>query len=768
MSQERTLAFARTVVRFRWVVVLGGIILSGIFLTGSRDLTFSNDYRLFFGPDNPELAAEKTLEATYTNVDNVAFVIRPKEGTILTRQSLIALRGLTEAAWQVPYVIRVDSLTNYQHTRAEEDDLIVEDLVLDPDNLTPSAIDYIRSVALSEPAILNHLISEDATTTLVATILQFPDEAGGPQREVAEFVRGLAADFERENPDLEVALTGAVMLANAFQEATRHDLATLIPLMVLFLALTMIVFTRSVSGSMAALFIVGLATGVTMGLAGWLGMKLNPATGVVPVIVLTIAVADSIHILVITLREMAYGRAKRDAIIESLRINMQPVFLTSITTALGFLSLNFSDSPPFRELGNLAAFGAIAAWLLTITMLPALLCILPFKTPRQETAERKWIEMITEFSITRKKEIVVGFALASLVLAVFLPRLVINDKFVEFFAAGTEFRDDSDFVSTYLPGVYFINFSLGSGEEGGVADPAYLERLEAFAVWLEAQPEVVHVQHLAQVMKRLNRNMHGDDPAYYALPEERELAAQYLLLYEMSLPYGLDLNNQIDVGKSASRVFATVDNISTSALKNLKIRAEEWLAANAPASMQATGVSISIIFAYLTERNIYAMLTGTGIAFILISLVLVFALRNVKIGLMSLIPNITPPVIAFGVWALLVGEIGLYASVVTATALGLIVDVTVHFLSKYLRARREKGLSPEDGVRYAFSTVGSALWVSSFVLFAGFMVLAFSDFILNANLGIMTALIIVIAFVTDFLLLPAILLLIDRKERPQA
>ena len=334
----------------------------------------------------------------------------------------------------------------------------------------------------------------------------------------------------------------------------------------------------------------------------------------------------------------------------------------------------------------------------------------------------------------------------------------------EFLSTNIEFRQDSDFISAHLPGIYDISFSFESGEDGGISDPDYLTRLDDFANWLEDQPEIVHVSDFSDVMKRLNRNMNGDDPAFYTVPEQRDLAAQYLLLYEMSLPYGLDLNNQINVPKSATRIQATMRNISSAEMIALKTRAEDWLRDNDPEAA-TVGSGITIMFAYLTIRNLTAMIAGTGIAIILISVCLVAALRSVKMGLISLLPNFLPPVIAFGVWAILKGEVGQYAALVTAVALGLIVDFTVHFLSKYLRGRREKGLDAADGIRYAFQTVGSALWITAFVLMAGFSVLTFSEFLVNAYLGQFVAIIIGVALVLDFLMLPAILVLLDKKDR---
>jgi hypothetical protein len=255
--------------------------------------------------------------------------------------------------------------------------------------------------------------------------------------------------------------------------------------------------------------------------------------------------------------------------------------------------------------------------------------------------------------------------------------------------------------------------------------------------------------------------MHGDDESYYKIPDDRDLSAQYLLLYEMSLPYGLDLNNQINIDKSATRMTATLKTVSSNNLIDLENHAQEWLSNNGQHIANADGSGTSIMFANIGKRNISSMLMGTTVALILISMVLIFALRSIKIGMVSLVPNLVPAAMGFGLWGLLVGEIGLSLSVVASMSLGIVVDDTVHFLSKYLRARREKGLSSEDAVRYAFRTVGKALVITSVVLVAGFLILATSSFELNSGMGLLTAIVIAFALFADFLLLPSILMKIE-------
>jgi predicted RND superfamily exporter protein len=345
-----------------------------------------------------------------------------------------------------------------------------------------------------------------------------------------------------------------------------------------------------------------------------------------------------------------------------------------------------------------------------------------------------------------------------------IARLDINDLFVNYFDDRYEFRTDTDFMTENLTGIYQIGFSLESGEEGGISEPTYLEKVDEFANWFRDQPGVIHVATLTDVMKRLNKNMHGDDPAWYKIPDSRELAAQYLLLYELSLPYGLDLNNQINVSKSATRFTVTFDSLSTQETLTLENNANQWLINNAPKSMQVAGASPTIMFTHIAERNIKSMLTGTTLALVLISLILVVAVKSLRIGIISLVPNLVPAAMAFGFWGIINGEVGLATSVVTSISLGIVVDDTVHFLTKYLRARREHGLDATGAVRYAFRTVGTALWITSFILIAGFLVLSRSGFELNSEMGLLTACAIAFAIIADFLFLPPLLIMLARMR----
>ncbi|MFQ5588302.1 MAG: RND family transporter [Nitrospiria bacterium] len=752
------------VIRFRWLILAGTLAIAVAAGSGGRFLGFSTDYRVFFGKENPQLQAFETLQNTYTKNDNVLIVLAPSDGKIFTRETLAIVEQLTQDAWQVPYSLRVDSITNFQHTWAEEDDLIVENLVQNADSLSDADLDRIKNTALSEPLLINRLISPEAHVTGVNITINLPGKSMNEVPEVVAFVREMARDLEAQHPEIKVHLSGMVMMNNSFSEASQDDMQNLLPMMYLVLILTMGVMLRSVSATITAVLVIGLSAFTAVGLAGWAGILFTPPSASAPTIILTLAVADSIHLLVTMLQEMRRGKTKHEAIIESMRINLQPVFLTSVTTAIGFLSMNTSDAPPFHDLGNMVATGVVAAFFYSIFFLPAVISILPVWVKKSEKAENLFMDRFGALVVDQRKPLFWGMLGLTLLFVASVPLNRLNDQFVNYFDERYAFRTDTDFIVDNLTGIYLIEYSLESGETGGVSNPEYLQKLEEFANWFKTQPRVLHVNTLTDVMKRLNKNMHGDDPAYYKIPDDRELSAQYLLLYELSLPYGLDLNNQINIKKSATRFTVTMESVSTTEMLAMEEKAQAWLRANALPSMQVPGASATIMFSHISERNIKSMLGGTSIALVLISGILIFSFRNFKIGLLSLIPNMVPASMAFGFWGLMVGEIGVGTSIVAGMSLGIVVDDTIHFLSKYLRAKREKGADSHEAVRYAFHNVGTALWVTSFVLAAGFLVLTLSGFALNSQMGLLTAITIVFALLADFLFLPPLLMRIERKK----
>ncbi len=757
--------YTRWMMRWRYLVVLMTFVAVGAAASGTRFLQFTTDYRVFFSKENPQLKAFEALQNTYTKNDNVLFVLAPRDGKVFTRKALASVERLSRADWQIPYTSRGEAATNVQYTYAREDDLVVEDLVMNAASLSDAELEQVKKIALNEPLLLNRLIPQKAHVTGVNVTVQLPRK--NPASEVPEvvaYVRKLADQVRRENPDIDTYLTGIVMMDNMFSEAGQMDMKLLVPIMFLVIIVALGILLRSGTSTFATVIVIFLSIMTAMGITGWIGIDLTPPSVTAPTIILTLAVADSVHILMTFLQGMRTGLDKHSAMVESMRINFQPVFLTSLTTAIGFMSMNFSDAPPFRDLGNIVAMGVMAAFLLSVTFLPAIMMFLPVQVRRRKTRGGHTMDRFAEFVVRKRHPLFWGMMVLILGLICMIPLNELNDEYVKYFDERIDFRKDTDFAIANLTGIYTIDYSLNSGESGGVSSPDFLEKVEKFALWYREQHEVIHVNALTDIMKRLNKNMHEDDPEWYRVPGQRDLAAQYLLLYEMSLPYGLDLNNQINVDKSSTRFNVTVKSLSSNQLLDLEERSRKWLKDHAPPSMYVEGASPSIMFSHIGKRNIRSMLQGTFLALILISIILMVALRSLKIGLISMIPNLVPAGMAFGLWGALVGQIGLALSVVAGMTLGIVVDDSVHFLSKYLRARREQDMNAQDAVRYAFATVGTALFVTSVVLVLGFLVLTLSAFKINSGMGLLTAITIALALAADFLFLPPLLMKIEEKK----
>ena len=759
--------FSNTIFRYRWIIIILSLAMVGVIGSGASSLIFRSDYKTFFNEENTQLSDFLGLQDIYSKSDNVAFIVAPKNGNVFTKKNLTAIWELTDATWQTTHSTRVDSITNFQYSWAEEDDLIIEDLVLDPDLLDDKSIARAKRVSQTEPILIKKLISTQSDVAVVNVTIRLPGVNKSTEvPEVAESAREIRDQFAEKYPDIDFMLSGMVMMNVSFPESAQHDATTLVPLMFLIVIITVGFLLKTASGTIATIVIIFTSIATAMGLWGWMGGYLTGPSASAPTVILTLAVADSVHILSTFYYEMRHGMEKKQALMSSLRINMQPIFLTSLTTAIGFLTMNFSDAPPFNHFGNIVAIGVTAAFVFSVTLFPALLMVLPVRVKQTTVHKKDMMDKLADFVIASKKWLLPTTTIIILAIASFVPTNEMNDNFVEYFDDRVPFRTATDFLQENMSGMTTLELSFDSQESSGINNPKFLQLVSGYSEWLRSLPETDHVSTITDTMKRLNRNMHADDPDWYKLPDTQELAAQYMFLYELSLPQGLDVNNQLNVDKSSTRVIATFKNLTSNEVIALEQTIKDKFNSYA-SDYKLTVASPSLMFAHIGSSNIKSMLKGSLIALVLISILLGIALKSVKFGFISLLPNLFPAAIAFGAWGYFVGEVGLGLSVVSGMTLGIIVDDTVHFLSKYIRARREKGMSAEAAIRYSFASVGRALWVTTLVLVAGFSVLATSSFKINADMGLLTAVTIVIALLVDFLFLPPLLILLAKKDKPK-
>jgi hypothetical protein len=663
----------------------------------------------------------------------------------------------------LPFARRVNSLTNFQYTRADGDDIFTDYLLDKPADLTPEKINKIKQVILNEPTLLHFLTDAKGTITGIQVRLDLPKDKTRATDQTVNAARELRTQFAEKYPNVKISLGGSSMAGVSLGEAVAQDIKTLIVGSYFVIIVALLLLLRSLRGMLTTILLVTFSTAVTMGIYGWFNFVLTPVAGWVPSIVMTIAVADSVHILISYFHELRNGANRLDAIRETMRINMNPVFITSLTTIIGVLCLNFSDSPPYRDLGNMVGLGVLVAYILSMTFLPAVLAWLNIGKSHINRGSNVWMTHLANWIIKQRLFLLVSISVLTIIVSSFITRNELTERWHEYFDNSFEIRRTTEAVNAKLTGVHYIRYLIDSGKENGIHEPNYLNTIENFTNWLRKQDKVAHVTSLTDISKRLNKSLHGDNEKWYRIPDNRELAAQSFLLYETGLPRELNLDELVNLKRSASVVTVSVHKTDSEFLLNLDHRAQQWLKQHAAKYTFNEGTGLDMVFAHINHRNIRSLLKGTAVALVLISFILIFALKSVRLGMISLIPNLIPAALAYGTWGYFIGKIDLSASIVICMSLGIVVDDTVHFLSKYLRARREKNYDVYDGMRYAFHTVGLALVITTAVLVAGFLVLVASHFSPTWVSGLLLAITLSYALLADFFFLPPLLSILDSK-----
>ncbi len=744
-------------------VVVAAMAICMLLAYGARNLGITNDFRVYFSADNPQLAAFEDLEDRFGRTDVIYFYIEPVAGDVFTVPVLRLIHELTEVAWDLPYVRRVDSLSNYQHTEARADVLHTESLVTDVEQLTTARVAEIRALALAEPLLAGRLVPSSGRATGVVVQLDLPAAQVHAPDEAVAAARVLQSRIAQQNPEVHILLGGGATAGVTLGEAVGQDLRTLVALSYLIIAGGLLLLLRSVRGMLAIILVISVATIATMGFFGWWGLVLTPVAGWVPSIVMTIAVADCVHILISYFHGLRLGQERRDAVRESLRINANPVFITSLTTIIGVLCLNFSDSPPYRMLGNMVAVGVFIAYCLSLTLLPAMLAWFNIGSSHAGKGASSTMDRLANWIIQHNRKLLLIMGVVVIALASGIPRNVLSERWHDYFDGSFEVRRATDAVEHNIGGVQTMRYVFDSGAADGIYDPEFLRALDDFSRWLRQQPDVAHVGSIVDLLKRLNQTLHNDSLEWYRVPDNRALAFQLYFLYELGLPPELSLENMVDSGHGATQLSASIKITDSERLLELDALAHDWLRAHAPTIKVGEGTGMDMVFAHINHRNIHSLVQGSLLALLLISLVLMVALRSVRLGLVSLIPNLAPAALTYGTWGYVNGRVDLSASVVLCMSLGIVVDDTVHFLSKYIRARRERGLDLVDGMRYAFQTVGTALTITTVVLVAGFLVLAASHFGPTWVTGLLLSVTLAYAWIADFFFLPPLLFVLDRK-----
>ncbi len=760
LAKNNTAKFIRWIVDHpKFILIITSFLVIGL-MVGLKNLSISNDFRVYLSKENPQLQAFEVFESNYVKSDSATFVMTAKNGDLFNKNALTLIYELTERAWLVTNAYRVSSLSNYQYSQSKDDEITTNYFIEESSDLTKKKIQELRRIALKEKRLIQSLLTKDGKLSVIIINLQLDTKDANASITVTEEMELIRDEFREKYPNIQIDNGGSTAFNTTLARAVQNDLTRLMPLSYLIIFVGLYFFLRSFMGASAIFLLITSCLLCTFGLFGWVAPILTPIAGFAPSILLSIMVADSVHVLVTYFNQLRQGKNKKESVFESLSLNLMPIIVTSITTIIGFLSLNFSSSPPYRDLGNMVAFGVLMALLFSLFLLPSLLMVMPSKNTFK-VKQNRWIESFSEFVIKRKRELLILVSSVVVVLAIFVPNNKLSDNWSNYFDDSFPVVKLVSRIDGYLTGVNTLEYSFESTTEKGIFDPDYLKQLDTFESWYLSQEKIVSINSLSQLMKDLNRVMHDDNKEWEKIPETSELAAQYLLFHEFGLPEGMGLNNLVTIHKDASRFSVSMTYAGSEELLAMDKKAQSWLKENAPAIKASPATGLGIVFAHIANRNIYSILKGTFFALVGISIVLILVLKSFKYGLISLIPNIIPAIMAYGLWGLTFGFVDIALSIVACSTLGIVVDDTVHFLHKYILARKS-GKNAEDSIRESFSRVGIALITTSVVLASGFILLSVSHMNTSAAIGSLMAVTLIFALVVDLLLLPPLLLYLDR------
>ncbi len=756
--------FINSVIKFRWIIVVLIPLITFMMTASLKNLEFEGSYRIWFAKESKILKNYDNFRAVFGNDDAVTIMFTDEDG-IFTPKALETIENITQKLWETHYIARVDSITNYQYVHADPenpDDVLVEDFIENPTNYTKEQLAQKKAIAVKEDIIVGRLISKDAKSTMIVGRMT---PKAGDDPEVSFKLRDAVLEIikpEEEKNGYKFFLGGGPVINCSFIEIAQHDGGTFTPAVIVVAMLLMFIIFRKFSSMFASTIVVVFTFLIVLSIQVLLGFKLNNFTANVPVFVVAIGIADAMHLLWIYTMARKKGMNNHDSIHYSVKKNFLAIFLTSVTTSIGFASLGISAVVPIQTLGIATASAAVLAFLLTILFVPAFLAILNPKikadTNIQEANNHPIAVWYTQFLAKNAKYILLFSTLIFIALGIGIFKANVDSNTVKYFKEDFPFRVAVNEMQDKLTGPMSYEVVVDSKAKDGIKDPKFLHTVEQFYSELYAKyPDIRHISSLMDIVKTFNGIMAGSK----SIPNNQDLIAQYLLLYSLSLPQGMEINDKMDIDERLLRVSVSVNLVETS--KDLEQTAwiKNWWE-KTPYSAEVNGQTV--MFAHMQHDVTATLINSITLAVVSISLVMLLIFRNWRMLPIFIVPNILPIALVVGVMGWLHIDIDMGVAIAGAIIIGVAVDDTIHFMVKYIEARK-RGDNLEEAMKYVLSYAGSAIIFTTFVLSIAFLVFVFSDFNPNYHFGIVTASALVIAVLVDLVALPALLMLIDKREK---
>lgn len=750
---ERYVAWSQ---RYRWAVVIVVPLTILLLSLSLKELAYEGGYRIWFAEGSELLEAYDDYKAVFGSDDVIVIAFEDRTG-VFTQRSLDSIGRLTRQLEELAYVDEVRSLENLTYIRYDVDEK--RGVVAALNELEDET--QMRQAALSEPTIRGAFVNGDATVTMIAArVAKHAREGTDRSFEIRDAVQRIV-DTEAKRSGYRFYLNGAIPLQTGFTDIMIRELALYMPLIAAAVGVLLFFIFRRISGVVVPMTVVGLSILCVLSAVVLSGYKLNNFTADLPVFVLAIGLAAAVHLYTTWQHRINEGDDTKQAVAYSLRKNLLALFLTSLTTAIGFASLAVSDIVPVYTLGLSTAGGVVMVFVLCLVLMPAMLLLVK---PTRRAVRKRFLPTLGygAFIVRHNRGIVVFTLLLFALFASGIARLQIDSNLIRFLDDDVEPRIATEFVMKKLTGPMGYEIVVDSGTEKGIVWPQFMREVATFSrAFTFAFDEVRHVASAADVVRRYYEAEHPERYRVHGIPDSPLTVAEYLERYEAS-GEGKDATNP---SKRYLHIHAQTD--ITFSERDLEMMAwvERWWVG---AGYSAKVYGQTSMFARMQSDITDTLLWSIGTSVLLVSLVMLAIFRRPGLLYVYLLPNLLPFVLVLGVMGWMRIPVDLGVAISGAVILGIAVDDTMHFLVKYFEGRK-RGLEVEAALDYVMSHSGQAIMITTLILSSAFLMLTTSDFIPNAHFGIVTATALMIAVVTDLLLLPALLSLSDRRGRkPEA
>lgn len=679
---------------------------------------------------------------------------------IFALESLQAMDALTQRYSEVKSAIAVNSLLNRSFNDSDQKIYGRDYLIPELDGLTASDTAKVREIALNDEDIVKNSLSKTGDMALAQIRYKNAEDDQATRLEIARSVIALRDSLRSEFPSVDIYVLGGLMFELDGINARTKDNQVLLPLVLTIGILLLWFCLRSLPFSISLMAMAALSFTATMGTYGWLNIAFNQISTLGPLVVIVIAIADGIHVLSIYAQGLHKDMNKIDAMRESLRVNIQPITLATVTTAMGFLSLNYSSSPGIYGFGNIIAIGVVWAYIVTLAILPALVLLLPTNKVPKPLGIAGFIRAVIKLVTTRGN---VLFWASAAIIVVTLGLLPLNKLDFDRF---TFVDEDSDAhhvltaLSEKIGNDQALAYSIDSGEYYGITQPEFLQQVETLSIWLEAQPESSFVTSYTDYLRSRNKSDNDDDEAYDILPEDQLQIIDYLVGYQLVQEIEPSLQPIFNADYSAVRLVIATSNLSNKELLDFNDRIDDWIAENVQKKYKVLHGDNSILYVRLDRLITMELMYGFMLSFFFITITMIIGLQSWRYGLLSIMPNLFPATIVFGVWAVFVGELSPYILMLFSISIGLVVDDSVHILSKYISGKKD-GMSPESASVYSLDRAGSAITITTLSLALGTFILVFSSTPYFQSVASLLTPIIIVAWALDLFFLPPLLIKFD-------